>query len=74
MVAEFGFTQEEAARHTTSARSYCASPIFVGSKVVGVLYLYSTEPQVFPFSLDANVLESAAKTLSSYLKSARYVL
>jgi hypothetical protein len=68
MVLEFGFLTEEAAVHENAARSYIAEPIWVKNEVVGVLYFYSTEPQVFPLAArDAN-LADRSRDLASLLK------
>ncbi len=54
MVKEFGFSKAEAESHTTIARSYIAQPLVLNEladnarRTVGVLYFFSTEPQVFP--------------------------
>ena len=50
MVREFGFTRLEAQNHSANARSYLAYPLKDGERLVGVMYFFSTEPQVFPES------------------------
>jgi hypothetical protein len=70
MVAEFGFTKEETARHTTTARSYLAVPITSAGSLVGVMYFFSTEPQVFPIAADRAELSRAAATVASLFRAA----
>jgi hypothetical protein len=50
MVEEFGFSREETEKHTKIARSYLAEPLLLGGTVIGVLYFFSSEPQVFPLA------------------------
>jgi hypothetical protein len=68
MVSEFGFLKEEAESHETRARSYIAQPILVRSEVVGVLYFFSLEPQVFPIAAREANLPGRAKDLANLLK------
>ncbi|MGX1793719.1 GAF domain-containing protein [Microbacterium sp. NPDC055312] len=70
MVAEFGFAPEDVQRHTTSARSYLASPLRDGGRLVGVLYFFSTEPQVFPLAADERRLARAGEELLRLLRVA----
>lgn len=64
MVEEFGFSKEEAELHTAIARSYIAIPIITESRIVGVLYFFSTEPQVFPIAAsDSNLMEKTQDLL-----------
>ncbi len=71
MVREFGFTQIEAERHTKSARSYLAYPLKHSERTVGVLYFFSTEPQVFPYAVDIELLDKAASSIVNYIKLLR---
>jgi hypothetical protein len=48
MVREFGFSKQEAARHTKTGRSYLAVPLLHDQLVFGVLYIFTSESQVFP--------------------------
>jgi hypothetical protein len=73
MVEEFGFSKEEAERHTTIARSYIAEPLFLGPKIIGVLYFFSSEPQVFPYAADASDLKSDTQDLVDLLKTVSIV-
>lgn len=70
MVTEFGFFPHEAHEHTRTARSYLAQPIVAGGRLVGVLYLFSTETQVFPAAIDESQLENAAGTIAAFLEGA----
>jgi hypothetical protein len=73
MIADFGFSRDEVAAHTTAARSYCAQPVHVRHRIVGAIYLFSTEPQVFPRALNSSVLEAAAREIAAFLEGARIV-
>lgn len=70
MVAEFGFAPNEVERHTTSARSYLAYPLRDGGRLVGVLYFFSTEPQVFPVAAESNQLDRASEEVLRLLRVA----
>jgi len=72
MVEEFGFTKQQSESHTTIARSYMAVPI-LDSQVVGVLYFFSTEPQVFPHTAADSNLTASAQDLLDILKTASIV-
>jgi len=71
MVQEFGFTAEQSARHTRSARSYLAYPVrdAVGS-LVALLYFFSTEPQVFPLAADDSELRRTSEEVVRLLRAA----
>jgi len=73
MVREFGFSPSEVATHTRDARSYWAQPVFSRSQLVGVMYLFSTEIQVFPHAADPAILEAAARQIAACLESAGIV-
>ena len=73
MVREFGFTKEQTESHTSDGRSYLAAPLLNENEVVGVLYFFSTEPQVFPRSADSAKLEDVAREFVNYLDIARLV-
>lgn len=73
MVEEFGFSKREADAHTKIARSYLAVPMINGSEQVGVLYFFSTEPQVFPNAARDSDLEAQAKDVLDVLKTASIV-
>ena len=70
MVREFGFTRQEVARHTTTARSYLTYPIEDKGKAIGVIYFFSTEPQVFPLAADLSRLIEAAESILGLLRTA----
>jgi hypothetical protein len=69
MVEEFGFSRPEAERLTTVAKSYIAEPLMLGSEVMGVLYFFSTEAQVFPHAARGVPLASHAQDLVGLLKT-----
>jgi hypothetical protein len=73
MVSEFGFSSKEVAQHTKEARSYWAQPVMVAGRLVGVIYLFSTEPQVFPRAANSTVLQSLAREIGLFLVGARVV-
>jgi hypothetical protein len=60
MVREFGFTKDETERHTNSARSYLAYPIKKNKKLIGIIYFFSVEPQVFPKAVNVQALKKLA--------------
>lgn len=73
MVREFGFTVDDAERHTTTARSYLAFPLRNDSRVVGVLYFFTPEPQIFPRAVNVQRLGDGAEQIVNYLKLADLV-
>jgi hypothetical protein len=73
MVEEFGFTQAEAASHTTAARSYLAVPVFNSHNLIGVMYFFSTETQVFPRAVDVDVVERHAESVASLLRASEII-
>lgn len=68
MVREFGFTKEEAKRHTTTARSYLAYPLKSDGALIGVIYFFTAEPQVFPKATKNAQLDRLAEEFVNYLK------
>jgi len=68
MVEEFGFSRAETERHTTFAKSYIAEPLMLGPNVIGVLYFFSSEAQVFPHAAREADLTSKAQDLVDLLK------
>ena len=70
MVSEFGFTKDEVAKHTKEARSYYAYPILMNNDVIGILYLFSTEPQVFPRTISQEKIQNAANQIIELLEVA----
>ena len=72
MVEQFGFSREEAERHTTAARSYMAVPIRSAGDVVGVMYFFSTEPQIFPHVASETMLDQNAAFIVGLLRPARW--
>jgi hypothetical protein len=73
MVSEFGFSRKEIVNHTKEARSYWAEPVHVEERLVGVIYLFSTEPQIFPRAADAAALQGTAREIGAFLIGARVV-
>ncbi|MGH9428923.1 MAG: GAF domain-containing protein, partial [Terriglobia bacterium] len=73
MVTEFGFTPKEVQEHTQQARSYWAEPVVARGQMVGVMYLFSTELQVFPCAAEKSSLEGAAREIAAFLEGARLV-
>lgn len=73
MVKEFGFSPDEVAKHTREARSYWAEPVYSQNRLVGVIYLFSTDVQVFPLAVDRTALQSSANEIAAYLKGAGIV-
>jgi len=73
MISEFGYSSAEVEKHTREARSYWAQPVFVARTCVGVMFLFSTEQQVFPRAADIANMESVAHEISAYLEGARIV-
>ena len=70
MVREFGFFKDELASHSRSARSYWAEPVKHRDELIGVIYLFSTEPQVFPLAVDRGALQAASAAIVAYLRGA----
>lgn len=68
MVAEFGFTDLEARQHSGRGRSYVAEPLLNENTIVGVLYLYSHETQVFPLAAESGLLKNVAGQIVSLLR------
>lgn len=73
MVQEFGYTPDEASRHTTTARSYLAIPLVDEKRVIGVLYFFSTEPQTFPIAANEDRLRETAATIAGFLRIAEVI-
>ena len=73
MVEEFSFTREEANKHTKPARSYWAHPVFSRDELVGVIYLFSNELQVFPKAVKKLRLDQSAKHIANLLEVARVI-
>ena len=73
MVREFGFTRQQADSHTKVARSYLAHPIGRDSQVLGIMYFFSTEPQVFPNAADLDDLVEVADGILRILSTAAIV-
>ena len=71
MVKNFGYTIEEATSHSKKGRSYMAIPLINDSKLIGVLYYFSTEPQVFPRSADIASLEDLGRSIVDLIKVIR---
>ncbi|MDA2934804.1 GAF domain-containing protein [Acidobacteria bacterium AH-259-D05] len=73
MMDEFGFSKQEADSHTAIARSYNAVPLLLDSRVVGILYLFSTDPQVFPLAARDSNLTASAQDVLDVLRTASIV-
>lgn len=73
MVREFGFTKEDAKRHTTTARSYLAYPLKSEGTLIGVIYFFTAEPQVFPKAAKNAQLDRLATEFVNYLKLVQLV-
>jgi GAF domain-containing protein len=73
MVTEFGFTKDELSQHTKEARSYWAHPIHSDNKLIGVLYFFSTETQIFPVAVSTDILNSSANEIAAYLAGAEII-
>jgi hypothetical protein len=73
MVEEFGFTRDETKLHTTLGRSYIAQPLMLGSTVIGVLFFFSSEPQVFPIAARGSDLRARAQDFVDLLKTVSIV-
>jgi hypothetical protein len=73
MIKEFGFDEEDLNRVSKDARSYYAYPIEFNEQVIGVLYLFSTEYQVFPKAIDSSRIKGISKDIALLLHTARIV-
>lgn len=73
MVCDFGFTEEETKTHSRTARSYLAVPLKSEGVTVGVIYFFTSEPQVFPGAVDLAELNKAAKDIVRYLRNVSIV-
>jgi len=73
MIKEFGFTKSETEARSKNARSYYAYPIIINNQLIGVLYLYSTDFQVFPNSVDERKIASVSRDITMLLKAASIV-
>jgi hypothetical protein len=73
MVKEFGFSPTEVAQHTQQARSYWAQPVHSRGRLVGIIFLFSTDVQVFPLAADRIRLEGTANEIAAYLEGAGIV-
>ena len=73
MVEEFGFTRAEIAKHTRQARSYWAEPVYARRKMIGVIFIFSTEAQVFPHAVVSPSLQCRAREMSAFLQGAGIV-
>lgn len=69
MIREFGYSLDEMKHHTMIARSYWAQPLFSSDLFLGVMYLFSTEPQVFPRAADIRTLEGIASNIVGILEA-----
>jgi hypothetical protein len=65
-----GFFTYEAQGHTLAGRPYLAQPIMASGRMVGVLYLFSTETPVFPRAVDSSRLQGTAEIIAAFLEGA----
>ena len=70
MAREFGYLPAEVAKHTKEARSYWAQPVFAKGYIIGVIFFFSTEVQIFPVAADGAKLGEAANEIAAYLDGA----
>ncbi|KAB2879060.1 hypothetical protein F9K33_10795 [bacterium] len=73
MVNEFGFSKDEIEKHTFSARSYFAAPFKSNSEVIGIIYLFTKEPQVFPKAVDKAKFISTANHIVDILQVGKII-
>jgi GAF domain-containing protein len=73
MMREFGFTYVEMQSRTLAARSYWAHPITANDEMVGVLYLFSTEPQVFPLAAHVQSLDQVCTNIVGVLRASSII-
>lgn len=73
MITEFGFTKESATKRTLEARSYYAYPINNKTELIGVLYFFTSEQQVFPKAVDNKKIETSIKHLVDLLQLGRII-
>jgi len=73
MVSEFGFLPDEVALHTQEARSYWAEPVFVRDQMVGVIFFFSTEIQVFPLAIEETLMKSSAREIAAFLEGSSII-
>lgn len=76
MVREFGFSRSEMEERSLDARSYWSQPVFHEDKVIGVLFFFSTEIQVFPKAIDevaTTKLEPTAQSIRGLLETAQII-
>jgi hypothetical protein len=73
MVREFGFTKSQTERHTKTGRSYLAYPLKNGTELLGILYYFTTEPQIFPLAAKHTNLDEIAREIVDDLHMARLV-
>lgn len=73
MVNEFGFTKDEIEKHTFSARSYFAAPFKSTNEVIGIIYLFTKEPQVFPKAVDMQKFITKANHIADILKVGKII-
>lgn len=73
MIRDFGFTKSEIKRHTASARSYLAYPLKDDDTLIGVIFFFTTEPQVFPRAAADVRFDRIAQEFVNYLKLVQLV-
>lgn len=74
MTKYYGFTADEASRHSAKGRSYLAYPLMSNTDcVVGVLYFFTSEPQVFPTAIDLAKIQELARHILRDLQIAGLV-
>lgn len=73
MVRDFGFSIGQTEQHTKEGRSYLAYPLKSGERLIGVLYFFTTEPQVFPAVARNDVLDDVSREVVNYMSLADLV-
>lgn len=70
MVSEFGYTKDDLANITRNGKSYWEHPIMNGRRILGVLFLFSPEPSIFPFAVQTSRLTEITKNILGLLRTA----
>jgi len=73
MINDFGFTKNEIKNHTFSARSYFAAPFKSQEQLIGMIYLFSKEPQVFPKAIEMAKFYKEASHVLDILKIGKII-
>jgi hypothetical protein len=73
MINEFGFSKDEVVKHNFSARSYFAAPFKASSGLIGIIYLFTKEPQVFPKAVDIQKFVTKSNHIADILKVGKII-